>query len=437
MQMLKATAHTLPEEDDEAYEDMMESDARNSAPGRLATSPMASDSLLNGFDLENEHLLTDAQRTQSGLGDKNPRVNFFRPARSHSNTSTDMDQSIYTRSRSRKRPKSFVDSLDFEQDESRIWRVHNAQRQAEDRGRWWTRGRTRALARWFLTFVVGMLTGLVAIAITTSTHKIQEFKFKTIHALADDKDFFVAFLALLSFNLLFALIAAGCAAIEPLAAGSGIPEVKCYLNGIQLPRVVRVKTLLCKAFGVTFTVASGLPAGKEGPMVHSGAVIAAGVSQGKSNTFGFDTSCARFRDFRTDREKRDFVACGAAAGVAAAFGAPIGGVLFSLEEGASFWSTKLTWRSFFCAMMTVLTLFIVRNAENKFGKSENTSMFSFGEFYALEENESNYSVWELMLFIMLGAMGGFWGAIFNHVNEHLTRWRMKNVPVSNAARRVG
>lgn len=37
--------------------------------------------------------------------------------------------------------------------------------------------------------------------------------------------------------------------------------------------------MICKMMGVTFTVGSGLPAGKEGPMVLAGSVVAAGVSQ--------------------------------------------------------------------------------------------------------------------------------------------------------------
>lgn len=63
-------------------------------------------------------------------------------------------------------------------------------------------------------------------------------------------------------------------------------------------------------------------------MIHAGAVVAAGISQGKSTSLNKDFGILRY--FREDHEKRDFVCGGAAAGVAAAFGAPVG-KLFSQD----------------------------------------------------------------------------------------------------------
>eukprot|EP01033_Poteriospumella_lacustris_P000388 gene388-249_t len=191
--------------------------------------------------------------------------------------------------------------------------------------------------------------------------------------------------------------------------------------------LVSFRTLVCKAIGIVFACAAGLPLGKEGPMVHIGAVIAAGISQGEGFTCGVDTTFSRFQDLRNDREKRDFVACGAAAGVAAAFGAPIGGVLFSLEEGASFWSTKLTWRCFFCAMTTVFFLYVFDTAHSLFGHSDTTAMFSFGEFFSLQGEETNYSMWELSLFLFVGCFGGFVGACFNTIVHQIHTFRTRYV----------
>ena len=190
-------------------------------------------------------------------------------------------------------------------------------------------------------FCVRVVTGVTAVFITWATRLLSYLKYTLIagslleQERAGDLPFGCALAAILAVNCLFVTIATLLVVyLEPAGAGSGIPEIKCLLNGMKIKRVVRIKTLATKALGVLFSVSGGLPVGKEGPMIHSGAIIAAGLSQGKSTTMGFDTSFSRFRDFRNDKEKRDFVACGAAAGVAAAFGSPIGGTLFALEEGS-------------------------------------------------------------------------------------------------------
>lgn len=53
---------------------------------------------------------------------------------------------------------------------------------------------------------------------------------------------------------------------------------------------------------------------------------------------------------------RDIVTSASAAGVAVAFGSPIGGVLFSIEEMNQGFSTRTMWQSFVCALVATFTL---------------------------------------------------------------------------------
>ena len=50
--------------------------------------------------------------------------------------------------------------------------------------------------------------------------------------------------------------------LQPVAAGSGIPQIKCFLNGVKIPHVVRLKTIICKIIGVVCAVSGGLIVGK-------------------------------------------------------------------------------------------------------------------------------------------------------------------------------
>lgn len=190
---------------------------------------------------------------------------------------------------------------------------------------------------------------------------------------------------------------------------------------------MRIKTLAVKAVGVVTSVVGGLAGGKEGPMIHSGAVIAAGISQGKSTTFNKDFQICR--GFRDDHEKRDFVVSGAAAGVAAAFGAPIGGILFSLEEAASFWNQYLIWRSFFASVIASFTLNIVLSAYHGLDSFTYPGLFNLGQYESLP-----FEYYELPIFIAMGIFGGISGALWNSLNtkinifrKHFVRWNWAKV----------
>ena len=128
---------------------------------------------------------------------------------------------------------------------------------------------------------------------------------------------------------------------QPQAGGSGVTDVMAYLNGVFFTKVFNIRTLCAKAISCVAAVASGLPVGPEGPMIHIGAILGAGIGSGRSKSFRFSLNTF-FSSIRDPRDHRDVIAGGAAAGVAVAFGAPIGGLLFVFEEVATHWRPGLT-----------------------------------------------------------------------------------------------
>jgi len=299
------------------------------------------------------------------------------------------------------------------------------------------------IMKWVVAFLVGVLTAVVALFIDQVVKVLTTLKLTTVdHSItqyADEGYLVISLLILLAFSLFFVFIAAMMTYIEPVSAGSGIPEIKCYLNGVVIPRCVRMKTLVCKAVGVLFSVSGGLFVGKEGPMIHSGAVIGAGVPQFES--FAFESKLGlNIPFFRSDRDKRDFVSMGAAAGVAAAFGSPIGGTLFSLEEGSSFWNQKLTWRTFFCAMTASFTLNFFKSGFDMslWGQFYTPGLINFGEFKCPEIDKKCHlwQAWDLTIFLAIAVGGGLMGAAFNTLNLALTKYRLKYVTPKGSVAKI-
>lgn len=102
---------------------------------------------------------------------------------------------------------------------------------------------------------------------------------------------------------------------EPMISGSGIPQVEGIL--IRKLDVNWFKVLFYKFFGGIIGLAAGLSVGREGPSVQMGASVGQGYSK----------ICKRI-----NIEEKFLTTSGASAGLAAAFNAPLAGVIFALEE---------------------------------------------------------------------------------------------------------
>lgn len=188
------------------------------------------------------------------------------------------------------------------------------------------------------------------------------------------------------------------------AAGSGVAEVKVILSGFVLHGFLGLKTLFVKTCALVLSVASGLSLGKEGPFVHIAACVG-------------NIACRLFSKYNcNDGKRREIMSAAAASGVAVAFGAPIGGVLFSLEEASYFFPAKTLFRTFFCCITAALSL--------KFLNPYGTGKIVMFEIRYL----TDWELFELVPFLAVAVLGGAAGALFIKASSLWAR-SFRRIPV--------
>ncbi|XP_035375941.1 H(+)/Cl(-) exchange transporter 5 [Electrophorus electricus] len=287
-----------------------------------------------------------------------------------------------------------------------------------------------AFSGWLLMLLIGLMSGALAGGIDIAAHWLTDLKegvclngfwFNHEHCCWNSKEttfqerhrcpqwkswaeltvgvtegasaYVVNYLMYVIWALLFSFLAVFLVrAFAPYACGSGIPEIKTILSGFIIRGYLGKWTLVIKTITLVLAVASGLSLGKEGPLVH--------VACCCGNIF-----CHLFTKYRKNEAKRrEVLSAASAVGVSVAFGAPIGGVLFSLEEVSYYFPLKTLWRSFFAALVAAFTL----RSINPFGNSR--LVLFYVEFH------TPWHLLELFPFVLLGIFGGLWGALFIRAN---------------------
>lgn len=167
---------------------------------------------------------------------------------------------------------------------------------------------------------------------------------------------------------------------EPMISGSGIPQVEGEIAGKIETKWYRV--LLSKFAGGFLCMLGGLALGREGPSIQIGAMAGKGVSK---------------RLDRGKTEEKFLITCGASAGLAAAFHAPLAGVMFSLEEIHKNFSVSL--------LVSVMTASVTSDCLCSLILGSD-SVFRF-------EIAGAIPIQHYWMIIILGIILGFAGAFYN------------------------
>ncbi|XP_064456611.1 chloride channel protein 2-like [Ornithodoros turicata] len=217
------------------------------------------------------------------------------------------------------------------------------------------------------------------------------------------------------FPVLLILFSSGFAhTVAPQAIGSGIPEMKTILRGVVLKEYLTFRTLVAKVIGLTCTLGSGLPLGKEGPFVHVSSMVATALSKVISS----------FKDiYENESRTSEMLAAACAVGVACTFAAPLGGVLFSIEVTSVFFAVRNYWRGFFAAACGALVWQLL----GVWLKEQETITAVFRTNFRMD---FPFDLMELVVYAVMGAACGLLGATFVYMNKKVVLFNRKHKRMS-------
>lgn len=166
---------------------------------------------------------------------------------------------------------------------------------------------------------------------------------------------------------------------EPMAAGSGIPQINGEVKGHFSTKWWKV--IIAKLIGGTASVFCGLSLGREGPSVQLGGMAGKGVA--------VLTKADKTTQLR-------MISCGAGAGMAAAFNAPLAGIMFVLEE------IYHTFDKSILCMGIVATI-----------TADYTSKLFFGQSTTFNYDTVNFPLRHYWILILIGIILGVSGILYN------------------------
>lgn len=238
------------------------------------------------------------------------------------------------------------------------------------------------LAVLLMAAVVGTLAGLVGVAFEKSVNWVQNVRIGALVEVADH--WFLVWPLAFILSALLAMVGYFLVRrFAPEAGGSGIPEIEGALEELRPVRWWRV--LPVKFIGGMGTLGAGMVLGREGPMVQLG---------GNLGRMVVDV----FR-MRSPEARHTLLATGAAAGLSAAFNAPLAGILFIIEEmRPQFRYNLISIKAVFTGVIMATIVFRIFNGDK--------AVIEVGKL-------SNAPVNTLWLYLILGMIFGCVGPLFN------------------------